>query len=469
MRGTKPGERLMSIDSILIATDAAAVPIDLILESDYGRWFGEQDAATQSQLAAQRFEGKRYTQALRFNAEGQLRSVVFGARHHDDIWALGNAALTLPPLAYALSTELPAGTRQRLALGFALGAYQFLRYKPKAARACARLVVEDDNQRGEIDRVAGAVHAARDLVNTPTEDLGPEHMENVVAGLAAAHGAELQCLVGDELLQHNFPAIHAVGRASHRAPRLIELTWGNPGHPRIAILGKGVCFDTGGLDLKSSDGMAMMKKDMGGAAVAIQLAQLIMASGLPVRLQLLVAAVENAVGPNAYRPGEVIATRAGLSVEIGNTDAEGRVILCDALTYAAESSPELMFDFATLTGAARIALGPDLPALFCNREELSLDLIAAGREAGDPLWPMPLWEDYYSMIDSKIADLNNSGGSRLAGAITAALYLKRFVPEQIPWMHLDTYCWSDGKPGRPAGGDCQGLRAAFAYLQQRYG
>jgi len=459
----------MSIASILIAADPAAVPIELVLESGFTSWLRDQDAATQAHLAAQRFEGKRYTQALRFAAEGQLSGVVVGARQHGDIWALGNAALTLPPQSYTLPADLPSGTRQRLALGFALGAYQFLRYKPKAARACAQLVVEDDTLRADINKIAFAVHRARDLVNTPTEDLGPDQMETVIAGIAATHGAELRCFVGDELLQHNFPAIHAVGRASHRAPRLIELTWGDPHHPRIAILGKGVCFDTGGLNIKAGDGMAAMKKDMGGAAVAIQLAQLVMDAGLPVHLQLLVAAVENAIGPNAYRPGEVIATRAGLSVEIGNTDAEGRVVLCDAMTYAAESAPELMLDFATLTGAARIALGPDLPALFCNREELSLDLIACGREAGDPLWPMPLWEDYASMIDSKIADLNNSGGSRLAGAITAALYLKRFVPEQIPWVHLDTYCWSEGRPGRPAGGDCQGLRAAFAYLQQRYG
>jgi len=365
-------------------------------------------------------------------------------------------------------TELAAGRHSRLSLGFALGAYQFLRYKPKAQRAGARLVVEDDKDREEMVRIAQAVHGARDLVNTPTEDLGPDQMEDVVAHLAATHGAELRCVVGDELLQNNFPAIHAVGRASHRAPRLLELNWGDPGHPRIAVIGKGVCFDTGGLDMKASDGMALMKKDMGGAAVAIQLARLIMDARVPVRLQLLIVAVENAIGPNSYRPGEVISTRAGLSIEIGNTDAEGRVILGDALTYAVEAEPELIFDFATLTGAARIALGPDLPALFANREELSLDLIAAGREAGDPLWAMPLWEDYYGLIDSKIADMNNAGSSRMGGAITAALYLKRFVPDRIAWAHLDTYCWSEGKPGRPAGGDCQGLRAAFAYLQQRY-
>jgi leucyl aminopeptidase len=459
----------VTTDSILTAASADAIAIELVLESNFGEWSAVQDDVTRAQLNAQRFEGKRYSQALCFDASGAVTRVIVGARNLEDIWTLGSAALTLPSACYVLDAELPAGTRQRLALGFALGAYQFLRYRPKARRAMAQLVVADDGERLDIERLASAVHGARDLVNTPTEDLGPDQMETAVAEMAARHGAELKCCVGDALLQNNFPAIHAVGRASHRAPRLIELNWGDPASPRVAVIGKGVCFDTGGLDIKSSDGMAMMKKDMGGAAVAIQLAQLIMEAKLPVRLQLLIGAVENAIGPNAYRPGEVIATRAGLSVEIGNTDAEGRVVLCDALTYACEAEPELVLDFATLTGAARIALGPDLPALFANRDELSLDLIAAGREVGDPLWSMPLWEDYNSMIDSKIADINNSGGSRMGGAITAALYLQRFVPAHIPWAHLDTYCWSEGKPGRPAGGDCQGLRAAFAYLQQRYG
>ena len=459
----------MSTDPILLADAPQATPLTVVFEADFSAWFAAQDSATQAQLTAQRFEGKRYTQALCFDAAGKVVRAVVGARAQEDIWTLGNAALSLPPQAYALDPELPAGTRLRLALGFALGAYQFLRYRPRAARAPAQLLVQNDDARVELERIAAAAHGARDLVNTPTEDLGPEQMQQYIAELASRHQADFRAVVGEQLLVENFPAIHAVGRASHRAPRLIELLWGDPKAPRIAIVGKGVCFDTGGLDLKSADGMAAMKKDMGGAAVAIQLAQLIMQARLPVCLQLLVGAVENAVGPDAYRPGEVIATRAGLSVEIGNTDAEGRVVLCDALTYAGESQPELILDFATLTGAARIALGPDLPALFANRDELSLDLIAAGREVGDPLWAMPLWEDYYSLIDSKIADMNNSGSSRMGGAITAALYLKRFVPDSIPWAHLDTYCWSEGKPGRPAGGDCQGLRAAFAYLQQRYG
>jgi leucyl aminopeptidase len=459
----------LSTDPILIADAPESTPLTVVFEADFQSWIAEQDDATQAQLTAQRFEGKRYSQALCFDAAGKVVRAIVGARAQEDIWTLGNAALSLPPQAYALDPELPAGTRLRLALGFALGAYQFLRYRPRAARAAAQLLVADANERVELERIAAAAHGARDLVNTPTEDLGPEHLQQVIMEMAARHQAECRAIVGEELLVENFPAIHAVGRASHRAPRLIELLWGDPDAPRIAIIGKGVCFDTGGLDLKSAEGMAAMKKDMGGAAVAIQLAQLILQARLPVRLQLLIGAVENAVGPDAYRPGEVIATRAGLSVEIGNTDAEGRVVLCDALTYASESQPELMLDFATLTGAARIALGPDLPALFANRDELSLDLIAAGREVGDPLWAMPLWEDYYSLIDSKIADMNNAGSSRMGGAITAALYLKRFVPDSIPWAHLDTYCWSEGKPGRPAGGDCQGLRAAFAYLQQRYG
>ena len=244
--------------------------------------------------------------------------------------------------------------------------------------------------------------------------------------------------------------------------------WGKDGDPRVAILGKGVCFDTGGLDLKTADGMGMMKKDMGGAAVAIALARLVMEARLPVKLHLLIPAVENAIGPDSYRPGDVISTRAGISVEIGNTDAEGRLVLCDALTRACELDPELILDFATLTGAARIALGADLPALFSNQPELAQALLAAGRENFDPLWEMPLWEDYYPLLESKIADLNNAGVSRMAGAITAALYLKRFVPESIPWAHVDTYCWSEGRPGRPAGGDCQGLRAAFAFLQGRF-
>jgi len=309
----------------------------------------------------------------------------------------------------------------------------------------------------------------RDLVNTPTEDLGPEQLADAVRALAAEHGADCREWVGDELLAANFPTIHAVGRASHRAPRLVQLTHGASDAPHLVLVGKGVCFDSGGLDIKSADGMRWMKKDMGGAAHAIALAGLVLAAKLPVRLTLLVPAVENSISGNAMRPGEVVVTRAGLSVEIDNTDAEGRLVLCDALALAAEQKPDLILDFATLTGAARVALGPDLPALFANRDEVANGLLAAAQATHDPLWRMPLWRPYLTMLDSSIADLANSGGSRHAGAITAALYLERFVPEAQPWAHLDVYSWNDGdKPGRPRGGEAQGLRAYFEFLRRRY-
>jgi len=458
----------LSIADILIAADPSALILQPVTEAEFVSWREIASPSTRANLAAQRFEGRRYTQAVIFDAHGNPASAVVGVRNLEDVWALGHAAAHLPVASYRLPDSLSAPVKRRFAMGFALGAYQFCRYRLKAIRPMARLVIADDQERANLQGIVAAVFSARDYVNTPTEDFGPEHLQEIVADLAVAHGASSHATVGEDLLRDNYPAIHAVGRASHREPRLIELHWGDESHPRIAILGKGVCFDTGGLDIKPADGMGMMKKDMGGSAVAIGLARLVMEARLPVRLHLLIPAVENAIGPNAYRPGEVINTRAGLTVEIGNTDAEGRVVLCDALARASELAPELILDFATLTGAARIALGADLPALFSNRAVLAQSLLAAGREVGDPLWEMPLWEDYFPLIDSKIADLSNAGASRMAGCITAALYLKRFVPEHIDWAHLDTYCWSEGRPGRPAGGDCQGLRAAFEFLQTRY-
>jgi leucyl aminopeptidase len=317
--------------------------------------------------------------------------------------------------------------------------------------------------------IVDATFKVRDLVNTPTEDMGPEALANEVRDLANRHGATYREWVGDELLASNFPTIHAVGRASHRAPRLVELTHGASDAPHLVLVGKGVCFDTGGLDIKPADGMRWMKKDMGGAAHAIALASLVLAAKLPVRLTLLVPAVENAIAGNAYRPGEVITTRAGISVEVDNTDAEGRLVLCDALAYAAEHKPDLILDFATLTGAARVALGPDLPGLFSNRDDVAAALLDAAQATRDPLWRLPLWRPYLAMLDSHVADLANAGASRHAGAITAALYLERFVPEAQAWAHLDVYSWNDAdKPGRPRGGEAQGLRAYFEFLRNRY-
>ncbi|MGN6237024.1 leucyl aminopeptidase family protein [Dyella sp.] len=407
------------------------------------------------------------THALLADANGKLVRVLAGVEGSDALGAMAGLPGTLPVGVYHLAEEGAALDAQHVALGWALGAYQFTRYR-KARRAPATLAIPGDDLKA-LAPLVQATALVRDLVNTPTEDMGPEHLGDAIAKLGKAHKAKVRDWVGDELLKHNFPTIHAVGRASHRAPRLIELSWGRSGDPKLVIVGKGVCFDTGGLDLKPSDGMRWMKKDMGGAAHAIALASLVMEAKLPVRLTLLVPAVENAVSGNAMRPGEVITTRAGITVEVDNTDAEGRLILCDALAYASESKPDLIVDFATLTGAARVALGPDLPALFSNREELADAVLAAGKRTADPLWQLPLWRPYRKMLDSYLADMANAGGSRHAGAITAALYLERFVPESQAWVHLDTYAWNDAdRPGRPRGGEAMGLRAFFAFLQSRY-
>jgi leucyl aminopeptidase len=430
-------------------------------------------AATIKQLGA---GAKRWADAHGFKPDagallvlpddnGGMRAVLAGIVRKDDTYALASLPQRLPPGDYRLTGD--ALDAERAALGWALGAYQFTRYR-KARREPARLAVEPAVLKA-VTPLVEAAYQVRDLINTPTEDMGPAELASAVEELAKAHGGKYREWVGDALLKHNFPTIHAVGRASHRAPRLAELTWGKKG-PHVVIVGKGVCFDTGGLDLKPADGMRWMKKDMGGAAHAIGLARLVMQGKLPIRLTLLVPAVENAVAGNAYRPGEVIRTRAGITVEIDNTDAEGRLVLCDALAYAAESKPDLILDFATLTGAARIALGPDLPALFANHDGVADALLAEGRDAQDPLWRMPLWRPYLTMLESSIADIANSGPSRHAGAVTAALYLERFVPDTIPWAHLDVYSWNDGeRPGKPKGGEAQGLRAYFGFLKKKYG
>jgi leucyl aminopeptidase len=401
------------------------------------------------------------------DARGNLDAVLIGVSNPDDIYALSALPQNLPRGDYRLDDAGVALNPTHAAFGWALGAYRFTRYR-KAAREAANLIVDAAVLR-VVNPLLEATTRVRDLVNTPTEDMGPEHLSAEVKTLAKSSGATFREFVGDQLLKSNFPTIHAVGRASHRAPRLLEMNWGKDKDPRVAIIGKGVCFDTGGLDIKSSDGMRWMKKDMGGAAHAIALAGLIMRAKLPVRLTLLVPAVENAIAGNAYRPGEVIRTRAGITVEVDNTDAEGRLVLCDALAYAVESKPALIVDFATLTGAARVGLGPELPALFTNDDALAAVAAELSTREQDPVWRMPLWQPYLSMLDSRIADTVNAGASRMAGAITAALFLQRFVPGKTPWMHIDTYSWNDAdRPGRPAGGEAQSLRTVFALLTARY-
>ena len=402
-------------------------------------------------------------------ANGAIAQVIFGieeeAAKSRDPFRTGELPGLLPAGTYRFANA-PHDARLA-ALGFALGSYRFARYR-KVDNGEVRLVPPDGVDAAELARMADGAFLARDLINTPSNDMGPAELEAAARGVAARFGATFSCIAGDELAK-GFPLIHAVGMASTRSPRLIDFSWGDPSHPKVTLVGKGVCFDTGGLDLKPSSGMLLMKKDMGGAANALGLAQLVMALGLPVQLQLLIPAVENAIAGNAYRPGDVIKTRQGLHIEIGNTDAEGRVILCDAMAYGAEGQPALLIDLATLTGAARTALGPQLPALFTRDMAQARELVDLGLALHDPLWHLPLWRDYHGGIESDIADIVNTGRGAMAGAINAAIFLEDFVPEAIDWWHVDLYAWNDAsRPGRPAGGEAQTVRTLLAQLERRY-
>ena len=442
----------------------SAHAITLLTADGFDGWLSRQPAATRALAAAQRFTAKPNSHILVPQDDGI--AVVAGVADPAAPWALAKLAETLPEGSYRLDgAEVGAN-----ALGWLLGQYRFTRYR-KAEDAGPRvLLTRDVAHRDEMLRIAAATALVRDLVNTGAGDLGPAELEAQAEALAQAHGATVTVTAG-ETLARDYPMIHAVGQAAtrDRAPRLIELAWGNPAHPRIAIVGKGVCFDTGGLDIKPSAGMRLMKKDMGGAAHALALAGLVMAAKLPVRLHLLIPAVENAVSGASFRPGDVLKTRKGLTVENTNTDAEGRLILGDALTRAGEEKPELILDFATLTGAARVALGPDLPPLFTDDEALAAELLAAGVAEDDPVWRMPLWDGYDDMLKSDIADMVNAPDGGFAGAITAALFLRRFVPRNTAWAHLDVFAWRpSGKPGRPKGGEAYALRAAYRMLKGRY-
>ena len=445
-----------------------ATTITIIDKAGFAEWLSRQSAAVRSSVAAQKFDADANDFAILAAESADAFAVVVGAHDAAKLgqWSLAKLSDQLPAGYYRLA-DMDAGEAM---LGWMLGQYEFDAYRSDPKKQGARiLLVRDAAKIGHYVQIAAATALTRDLVNTPAADMGPAQLETQVQALATAHKAEMTVIKGDPL-EAGYPLIHAVGRAAAReyAPRLIELEWGDLRHPRIAIIGKGVTFDSGGLDIKSATGMRIMKKDMGGAAHAIALAQLIMSAHLPVRLHLLVAAVENSIAGNAFRPGDIIKSRKGLTVEIDNTDAEGRLVLADALTKAQESAPVLMMNFATLTGAARVALGPDLPALFVNDDDMAAQILAASDSVSDPVWRMPLWEPYDDMLSSDIADTANSGGS-FAGAVTAALFLKKFVADTQAWAHFDTYAWRpSAKPGRPKGGEALGLRAAFRYLSNKY-
>jgi len=404
--------------------------------------------------------------------EGRLGRVLVGMPEEGSaMWAIAGLSETLPAGSYRLDGVPEGGDASRLALGWALGTYSFDLYRKKEKQKdSARLVWPEGADRGLVERLAGAICLARDLINTPASDLGPAELAEAAERVAVAAGAKCRVIAGDALLAENYPTIHAVGRASDRAPRLVDITWGEASAPKVTLVGKGVCFDTGGLDLKPASGMRMMKKDMAGAAITLALGQAIMQAGLPVRLRVLLPLVENAVAGNAMRPLDIVRTRKGITVEIGNTDAEGRLILCDALAEACTENPAMLVDIATLTGAARVALGPELPALFCNDDALAAGLIDAGAAEDDPLWRMPLWRPYRKLLDSKAADLNNVSEGPHAGAITAALYLQEFVEPGIAWAHIDVMAWNTRtRPGRPEGAEAQTLRALYAHIARRFG
>ena len=454
---------------LLLGRAPGCIPITLVVESEFDTWLERQDEPSRRWLTATGFKAKPGGFSLVSGADGRLRAVVAGIRNIDDFWALGSLPAALPEGDYVLDAPFEPRQLERLTLGWALGAYQFTRYKnPK--RAMARLALDPACDGKRIRDHADALGWVRDLINTPAENMMPEHLAEATQSLSQQFGASMEQIVGDDLLARNYPVIHAVGRASAHPPRLLDLRWGDPSHPKVTLLGKGVCFDSGGLDLKPSSAMRLMKKDMGGAATALGLARLVMSAALPVRLRVLVAAVDNAVSGNAFRPGDILRSRQGLTIEIHNTDAEGRLVLCDALAEAGNERPAFLFDFATLTGAARVALGTEIPALFCDDETLATGLLAAADREQDPLWRLPLHQPYREMLDSKIADLANATESSYAGAITAALFLKEFVPAGIPWAHFDLMAWNlKTQPGRPEGGEAMGMRTVFAWLEQRYG
>ncbi|MFA7603908.1 MAG: leucyl aminopeptidase family protein [Novosphingobium sp.] len=427
-------------------------------------------APQRAALAAQKFEGEGFSHAILPDGDGDGWSVVAGVADAGKLsgWCMARLAEVLPAGTYRRAGGEPGPALH----GWITGQYRFDRYKAEPAKEGPRVLLTTGvNAIAPALAEAAAVTLVRDLVNTPAGDMGPADLEAAAEAVARPHKAELRVTRGDAL-EHGFPMVHAVGRAAERAraPRLIEIEWGDPAHPRLAVVGKGVCFDTGGLDIKPSAGMLLMKKDMGGAAHALALARLIMESSLPVRLHMLVPAVENAVSGNAFRPGDVLRSRAGISVEIGNTDAEGRLILGDALTRAGEDKPAFVLDFATLTGAARSAVGPDLPALFTRRDETAEALLRAGTQSDDPCWRLPLWDGYREYLKSDIADIGNNSPNAFAGASVAALFLDWFVPDGIDWAHFDTFAWRPAaKPGRPKGGDALGLRASWRMLQGKFG
>ena len=452
--------------ALLAPTDGQpSVPLIPVTKAGLDGWLATQSERVRVAVAAQDFKAAPDSIAI-LPGDGPADWFVVAGVAEGPLgpWALATPAEKLPAGRFALAGELG-----QAGLGWCLAQHRFGRYRRLETKGARVLTTTSLGAISAAASEAEAVALVRDLVDTPASDLGPAELAKAVID-ALGSQAEVRVTTGEALIDQNFPAVHAVGRAAAQAPRLIEAVWGDAAHPVVAIIGKGITFDSGGLNIKPGGGMALMKKDMGGAAHALALAKLVIQGNLRVRLHLIIPAAENAIAGNAMRPGDIIGTRAGKTVEITNTDAEGRLVLCDAIALAAEKNPMLIIDFATLTGAARVALGPQLPALFANDDALASELVAAGAQVGDPVWRLPLWAPYHDMLKSSLADMVNSADGGFAGAITAALFLEKFVPTGVPWAHFDTFAWNNAsRPGRPKGGEALALRASWAMLRSRFG
>ncbi|MFT4929999.1 MAG: leucyl aminopeptidase [Phenylobacterium sp.] len=450
--------------SAILTAGNKGTPLHILPSDQFKSWLADQDTAVQNWLNQTNADGQGLS--LIPNAKGELQQALFVTKDPGHYFGCGDLINQLPQGQYLLHAD--EQFREAIAFAWAAGSYRFNLYK-KNDKPQPVLAVNDEALVFRALSHTNGIKLARDLINTPAGDMMPQHLGQAMEDLAEQFGGTVTQIVGDELLEQNYPTIHAVGRASVHKPRLIDLLWGDESHPKVTLVGKGVCFDSGGLDLKPASGMRNMKKDMGGSAHVMGLAHIIMAYKLPIRLRVLVPAVENAVSSNAFRPGDVITTRKGLTVEIDNTDAEGRLVLCDALAEAENDNPELLIDFATLTGAMRVALGTELPGFFSTSDEVANGITAAGLPIDDPVWRMPLYQPYEDHLRSEIADMSNCAAVPTGGAITAALYLQKFVNEGTDWVHFDVMAWNNRKlPGRPLGGEAFGIRAIFDYLQQRF-
>ncbi len=447
---------------------ANSIPIQIVFRSEYKEWKNKQDNFIKNWIQTSCFKPKPNHHLCIPNAQGNLDSVLVIADQEKITWSLGGCPRSLPEGRYHIATKIDNSSKDFYFLGWGLGSYQYKQYKKMSNRSC-KLSINGAHDKNRIEAVLKAVTLVRDLVNTPASDMLPQHISKRCQSITHDFDANLNEYIGDDLLKNKYPVIHAVGRASVHPPRLIEWSWGNSKHPRVTLIGKGVSFDSGGLDIKSTEGMRLMKKDMGGAAHVMGIATAIMKMKLPICLQVLIPAVENAISGDAYRPGDVLESRCGKTIEIENTDAEGRLILCDAISKAVEDSPEILIDFATLTGAARVALGTEVPAFFTNDDTLADDLMTAAEAVDEPVWQLPLYKPYRYLLNSDIADISNCSTGLFGGAITAALFLKEFVPETIRWVHFDVMAWNTrNRPGRPKGGEAMGLRTVVEFLQNRY-